>query len=113
MMMNIAIFFYPLLHTGYDSGIYAGLLHPILGLDHLLAMVAVGLLSAQMGGRAIWTVPAAFVSVMAAGGALGILGLPIPFVEFGIAFSVVALGIALAARSQQRWTCCLTSLVFW
>jgi urease accessory protein len=101
MMMNIALLFYPLFHTGYDSGIYAGLLHPILGLDHLLAMVAVGLLSAQMGGRAIWTVPAAFVSVMAAGGALGIVGLPIPFVEFGIAFSVVALGVALAARSQM------------
>lgn len=103
-MMSTMIFisglFYPLLHTGYDSGIYAGLLHPILGIDHLLAMVAVGLLSAQMGGRAIWTVPAAFVSLMAVGGFLGIIGLPIPFVEFGIAFSVVALGIALAARRK-------------
>jgi urease accessory protein len=85
------------LHTGYDSGIYAGLLHPLLGIDHLLAMVTVGLLSAQIGGRAIWTVPATFVSVMAVGGALGIVGLPIPFVEYGIALSVVALGIALVA----------------
>lgn len=84
-----------LLHTGYDGGIFAGLLHPILGIDHLLAMVTVGLLSAQMGGRAIWTVPATFVSVMAVGGILGILGLPLPFVEYGIALSVVALGIAL------------------
>ena len=84
-----------LLHTGYDAGIFAGLLHPILGLDHLLAMVTVGLLSAQMGGRAIWTVPLTFVSVMAVGGILGILGVPLPFVEYGIALSVVALGIAL------------------
>lgn len=84
-----------LMHTGYDAGIFAGLLHPILGIDHLLAMITVGLLSAQLGGRAIWTVPATFVSVMAVGGILGILGLPLPFVEFGIAVSVVALGIAL------------------
>ena len=84
-----------LMHTGYNAGIFAGLLHPILGIDHLLAMITVGLLSAQLGGRAIWTVPATFVSVMAVGGILGILGLPLPFVEFGIAVSVVALGIAL------------------
>jgi urease accessory protein len=85
----------PLLHTGYDGGIFAGLLHPILGIDHLLAMVTVGLLSAQMGGRAIWTVPATFVTVMAVGGILGIAGVPLPFVEYGIALSVVILGIAL------------------
>jgi urease accessory protein len=96
----LAVLFIPLFHTGYDGGIFAGLLHPILGIDHLLAMVTVGLLSAQMGGRAIWTVPAAFVSVMAVGGVLGILGVPLPFVEYGIALSVVALGLALAARKN-------------
>ena len=95
------IFLIPILHTGYDSGIYAGLLHPLLGIDHLLAMVTVGLLSAQLGGRAIWTVPAAFVSVMAVGGLLGLTGITVPFVEYGIAISVVALGIALAARRQM------------
>jgi urease accessory protein len=89
-----------LLHTGYDGGIFAGLLHPILGLDHLLAMVTVGLLSAQMGGRAIWTVPLTFVSVMAVGGILGILGVPLPFVEIGIALSVVALGVALVSPKK-------------
>ena len=89
-----------LLHTGYDAGIFAGLLHPILGLDHLLAMVTVGLLSAQLGGRAIWTVPLTFVSVMAVGGILGILGFPLPFVEIGIALSVVALGIALVSPKK-------------
>jgi urease accessory protein len=85
-----------ILHSGADGGIFAGLLHPLLGIDHLLAMVSVGLLSARMGGRAIWTVPATFVSVMAVGGVVGIAGLQLPFVEYGIAFSVVALGIALA-----------------
>lgn len=97
----MAVFLIPIAHTGYDSGIYAGLLHPLLGIDHLLAMVTVGLLSAQLGGRAIWTVPAAFVSVMAVGGLFGLTGIGIPFVEYGIAFSVVALGIALAARRQM------------
>ncbi|NJN81740.1 MAG: urease accessory protein, partial [Caldilineaceae bacterium] len=61
-------------HTGGNSGALAGFLHPLLGLDHMLAMVAVGMLSAQLGGRAIWTVPAAFVSVMVIGGILGLLG---------------------------------------
>lgn len=89
-----------LFHSGTDGGIFAGLLHPILGIDHLLAMVTVGLLSAQMGGRAIWTVPATFVSVMALGGVLGILGVPLPLVEYGIALSVVVLGIALLARKK-------------
>jgi urease accessory protein len=84
-------------HSGADVGIFAGLLHPFLGIDHLLAMITVGLLSARMGGRAIWTVPATFVLVMAIAGALGIFGLDIPFVEYGIAFSVVILGIALAS----------------
>ena len=84
-----------LLHSGYEGGIFAGLLHPLLGIDHLLAMVSVGLLSAQMGGKAIWTVPATFVTVMAFGGLLGIMGVPLPFVEYGIALSVVLLGIAL------------------
>lgn len=93
-------FFRILFHTGYDAGIFAGLLHPILGLDHLLAMVTVGLLSAQMGGRALWTVPATFVSVMAVGGVLGILSAPLPFVEYGIALSVVALGIALFSPNK-------------
>jgi urease accessory protein len=84
-------------HSGTDTGIFAGLLHPILGMDHLLAMVSVGLLSAQMGGKAIWTVPVTFVSVMAVGGIVGLAGVPLPFVEIGIALSVVALGVALVA----------------
>lgn len=86
------------LHTAGGGGIVSGFLHPILGLDHLLAMVSVGLLSAQLGGKAIWTVPATFVSIMALGGILGMVGVPVPLVEFGIAGSVILLGIAIAAN---------------
>lgn len=83
------------LHSYGGGGILSGFLHPLLGLDHLLAMLAVGLLSAQIGGRALWTVPATFVGVMAVGSFLGILGLPLPLVEYGITGSVLILGIAI------------------
>ncbi len=79
------------------GGFFSGLLHPVLGLDHFLAMVSVGSLSAQIGGKAIWTVPTTFVSVMLVGGILGMVGVPLISVELGIAFSVFALGVALAA----------------
>jgi urease accessory protein len=75
----------------------AGLTHPVLGLDHLLAMVSVGVVSAQIGGRAIWTVPATFVIVMAIGGLFGLLDVGLGAIEYGIAVSVLALGIAIAA----------------
>jgi len=74
-----------------------GLSHPVLGLDHFLAMVSVGILSAQIGGRAIWTVPATFVAVMALGGLLGYVDIGLTAIEAGIAISVLALGIAIAA----------------
>lgn len=83
-----------------DVFFWAGLSHPVLGFDHLLAMISVGILSAQMGGQAIWTVPLTFVSVMLIGGILGIQGMPLFSVELGIAFSVLALGIALAAEKK-------------
>jgi len=82
------------------GGFTVGLTHPVLGFDHFLAMVSVGILSAQMKGRAIWAVPATFVSVMAMGGMLGIAGIRILGVEFGIAVSVLGLGIALAAEKK-------------
>lgn len=84
-----------------EGGFASGFWHPILGFDHLLAMVAVGLLSVQMGGRAIWLVPAAFVVVMAGGGALGVAGVPLPAVELAIAVSALAVGAAIAA--ERRW----------
>jgi len=73
-----------------------GLAHPVLGLDHFLAMVSVGVLSAQIGGRAIWTVPATFVGVMAFGGLLGLIDVGLSAIEVGIACSLLALGFAIA-----------------
>lgn len=85
-------------HTGAtpSSGFLHGFLHPIGGLDHILAMVAVGLFAALLGGRALTLVPAAFVAAMAAGGALGVFGVGLPSVEIGIALSVVVIGGAVA-----------------
>lgn len=87
-------------HTGHGDagGFVHGFLHPLGGLDHVLAMVAVGLFAAHLGGRALWLVPATFVAVMALGGALGMAGAALPFVETGIALSVVVLGLAVALR---------------
>ncbi|MCW8836108.1 MAG: HupE/UreJ family protein [Rhodospirillales bacterium] len=85
-------------HTGagHALGVLAGVGHPFGGLDHVLAMVAVGMLAAQMGGRAIWAVPLAFIAVMLMGGGLAVAGLAIPFIEQGIVGSVVVLGAVIA-----------------
>ena len=90
-------------HTGIDAtfGVVAGLAHPIGGLDHVLAMVAVGLLAAQLGGASLWRVPAVFVVVMAAGGALGFSGLALPYVEMGILGSVIVLGAVIALGGRM------------
>lgn len=74
----------------------AGFSHPLFGLDHILAMVAVGLWAAMQGGRATWIVPAAFVGTMAVGFAAAIAGVPLPFVEPVILASVIFIGIAIA-----------------
>lgn len=89
-------------HTGHHplSGFVSGLAHPLLGLDHLLAMVAVGLWAAQIGGRALWAIPAAFVGAMVLGGGLALAGLALPQVETGIAASVLVLGLLVATRRQ-------------
>lgn len=85
-------------HTGVgaDGGFAHGFWHPITGLDHVLAMVLVGVLAWQLGGRALGLVPATFALVMAAGGVLAVAGLALPLVEVGIALSVVVLGAAVA-----------------
>ena len=80
---------------GAAVGFLTGFLHPISGLDHVLAMVAVGLWGAQLGAPAIWLLPVAFPMVMAFGGMLGLMGVPIPGVEYGIAASAILLGAAV------------------
>lgn len=89
-----------LAHPGHDHGALAGLLHPLTGLDHVLAMLAVGLWGAQLGGRAQWLLPAGFVACLALGGALGMAGMALPMVEAGILASVLLLGalIGFAVR---------------
>lgn len=82
------------------AGFAQGFAHPLGGIDHLLAMVAVGLWAAQLGGRALWAVPAAFVGMMAVGGILGAVGAPLPMVEFGIAGSLVVLGVLVTLSSR-------------
>lgn len=82
--------------TGTVGGFISGFKHPITGLDHIVAMVAVGLWGAFLGGRAMWMLPVVFPVVMAFGGALGVLGVPIPYVETGIAISGVMLGLMVA-----------------
>jgi len=79
--------------ASHSAGFVAGLLHPITGLDHVVAMVAVGLWGAVLGPPALWLLPVAFPIVMALGGCLGLLGVPIPGVEIGIALSGLVLGL--------------------
>ncbi len=98
---------------GNSSGFRTGFAHPLTGPDHFLAMFAVGLWGAQMGGRQVWTLPVAFPLIMVGGGILGILGVPIPGVETGIALSVVALGVAIAlAWHAPEWVALLLIGIF-
>lgn len=102
-------------HTGEGSlgGFQSGFLHPIFGLDHLLAMLLVGIWGAQMGGRNIWTLPVVFPLVMAAGGFAGAAGWPLPGVEVVIALSVVGLGLAVAfAAKPPEWAAMVLVGVF-
>jgi urease accessory protein len=86
-------------HTiGSMAGFMHGFTHPFSGLDHIFAMVAVGFYAAHLGGRSICLVPLAFMAMMAVGGAVGAVGISIPFVEIGIALSVIVLGAAVAVR---------------
>ena len=90
---------------GHVIGLLHGFMHPLSGWDHIVAMVAVGFFAATLGGRALWAVPSTFVLMMVAGGAWGMAGMPLPFVEIGIMTSVVVLaGVALL-----RWNASLYS----
>ena len=87
-------------HTGVSVAhdLTHGFLHPLTGLDHVIAMIAVGIIAAQAGGRAVWLVPASFLAMMAFGGLLGMTGAGLPWVETGIAVSVIVLGGAAVMR---------------
>ena len=89
-------------HTfgAWGAGFPQGFLHPMLGLDHILAMVGVGFWAGQLGGRAMWLVPLSFVTAMILGGALGLTGFNLPAVEFGIGGSIVLLGMLIALRTR-------------
>jgi urease accessory protein len=86
-------------HTGIGatSGLANGFAHPFAGMDHILAMVAVGVLAANLGGRALWAVPLTFMVLMAIGAGLGLIGVALPYVETVITLSVLVLGLVVAA----------------
>lgn len=96
-----------------QGGFMSGFMHPISGLDHVVAMVAVGLWGAYLGMPAIWLLPVVFPLVMALGGALGVAGVPIPYIETGIALSGVILGLAvLFALRPPIWIAAILVGIF-
>lgn len=103
-----------LAHTaqGVGAGFVSGFTHPLTGIDHLLAMVAVGIWGTQLGVPAIWLLPVTFPLVMAIGGVLGVRGVPLPGVEIGVSASAVVLGlmIVLSARPRIAWAAVLVGV---
>ena len=87
---------------GQAGGFLSGLRHPVSGLDHVVAMIAVGLWGAQLGPPALWLLPVTFPMVMALGGMLGLLGMPLPGVEVGIALSALVLGIMVLLEARPK-----------
>src|SRR5262249_21072746 len=87
---------------GEALGFTSGLLHPVSGLDHVVAMIAVGLWGAQLGPPALWLLPVTFPMVMAFGGMLGLVGVPLPGIEVGIALSAIALGVAVLREARPN-----------
>jgi urease accessory protein len=86
--------------SGDTGGFLHGISHPLTGIDHLCAMIAVGLWAAQTGGRAIWAVPLAFISLMLIGGLFGLGGIHFSLGEMGVAISVLMLGVFIAAAAR-------------
>jgi urease accessory protein len=88
--------------SGEAGGFLTGLQHPVSGLDHVLAMIAVGLWGAQLGAPALWILPVVFPMMMAMGGMLGLMGIPIPGVEVGIAVSAIVLGFMVLTEARLK-----------
>jgi len=102
-------------HQGGDiaGGLISGLKHPVTGLDHVVAMIAVGLWGAQLKKPAIWVLPVVFPIIMAVGGALGVAGVPVPGIEIGIAASAIVLGLmVLTAAKPSMWLAITIVAVF-
>ena len=104
LLLGLMITLAPAARAHVESGgagsLISGLLHPVTGLDHVVAMVAVGLWGAVLAAPAIWLLPVAFPMVMALGGLIGLLGLPLPGVEVGIAISGMVLGLLVAMERR-------------
>ncbi len=97
---------------GETGGFLTGIQHPVSGFDHVLAMVAVGLWGAQLGVPALWLLPVAFPMMMAFGGMLGLMGLPLPGVEVGIAVSAIVLGILVCREAKPTLWISLAIVAF-
>lgn len=98
--------------SGQAGGFVSGLGHPVSGLDHVLAMVAVGLWGAQLGAPAMWLLPVAFPMMMAFGGMLGLMGIPVPGIEVGIAISAVVLGALILREARLPLAAALVVVAF-
>src|SRR5258707_1053134 len=98
--------------VGVAGGLVSGVLHPLTGMDHLIAMVAVGIWGAQLGPPAIWVLPITFPLVMAFGGVLGVLRIPLPMPEVSIALSALVLGAAVAMRLRLPFAAAAVVAVF-
>ncbi len=99
--------------AGQVSGFMSGFVHPVSGMDHVLAMVAVGLWGAQLGNPALWLLPVTFPLVMAFGGFLGLIGVPLPATEIGIALSGIMLGLMVATQARPPlWSAIFLVAVF-
>ena len=106
LVVWIFLLFWPLaawahVESGQAGGFASGLWHPVSGLDHVLAMVAVGLWGAQLGQPAMWLLPVAFPMMMALGGMLGLIGVPVPGIEIGIAVSGIVLGALILGQMKM------------
>ena len=106
LIFLIWLLIYPIPLHAHDItgkiGFYDGLSHPVLGIDHLLAMISIGIISAQIGGKAIWTAPITFVTIMTIGGLFGfsLIIQEFYFVEVGIIFSVILLGFGISIEKK-------------
>jgi urease accessory protein len=106
LLIMVIMLFWPLVagahvESGQAGGFISGLIHPVSGLDHVLAMVAVGLWGAQLGVPALWLLPVTFPMMMAFGGMLGLMGMPLVGVEVGIAVSGVVLGALILGEIKM------------